>query len=184
MSLVYPERKWIKERKHDTEKPKLNPVKQISISIWSTTKFCETLASSSAHVSDDVIRLLTEARMRVMTFAHKTQAFQVLDSTLYGVLMRRPRFELRFRWAHATLKVILKVYHDFKHTMVPPNVCGAFRALGLEFDTRRGPSGLLLDEVKLWERGIRQELWCVHFPLDQLSGRRTAPWFNWINKPE
>jgi hypothetical protein len=31
MSLVYPERKWIKDRKHDGEKPKLNRTKQISI---------------------------------------------------------------------------------------------------------------------------------------------------------
>jgi hypothetical protein len=38
MSLVYPERKRIKERKHDAEKPKLNRTKQISILSRSITK--------------------------------------------------------------------------------------------------------------------------------------------------
>jgi hypothetical protein len=38
MSLVYPERKWIKERRHDAEKPKLNRTKQISILSQSITK--------------------------------------------------------------------------------------------------------------------------------------------------
>jgi hypothetical protein len=31
MSRVYPERKWIKERRHDPEKRKINRLKQISI---------------------------------------------------------------------------------------------------------------------------------------------------------
>jgi hypothetical protein len=38
MSLVYPERKWIKERNYDAEKPKLNRTKQISILFRSITK--------------------------------------------------------------------------------------------------------------------------------------------------
>jgi hypothetical protein len=38
MSLVYPERKWIKERMHYTEEPKLNRVKQISILTGSIIK--------------------------------------------------------------------------------------------------------------------------------------------------
>jgi hypothetical protein len=41
----------------------------------------------SAHAPDDVIRLLTEARVRVITFApHTTHIFQILDVTLFGVL--------------------------------------------------------------------------------------------------
>jgi hypothetical protein len=38
MSPVYPERKWIEEGKNDTEKPKLNRVKQISILARSITE--------------------------------------------------------------------------------------------------------------------------------------------------
>jgi hypothetical protein len=38
MSRVYPERKWIKERSHDTEKPKLNGVTEIAILTRSITE--------------------------------------------------------------------------------------------------------------------------------------------------
>jgi hypothetical protein len=49
------------------------------------------------------------------------------------------------------VKVIMKVYHDLTQTMMPCNVWGAFRALGIEFDTRSEPYELLFDEVKLRE---------------------------------
>jgi hypothetical protein len=92
----------------------------------------------SAHVSDDVIRILTEAMVRIITFApHTTQVFQVLDLTLFGIVEWRPRHELPFQNDHATLKVIRKVYRDFTQTMVPSNVWGAFRTHELEFYTRR-----------------------------------------------
>jgi hypothetical protein len=43
--------------------------------------------NSSAHVNDDVIRLLTGARVRVIAFAPSTtQIFQILDLALFGVL--------------------------------------------------------------------------------------------------
>jgi hypothetical protein len=52
----------------------------------------------SAHVTDDVIRLLTETRVRVIAFApHTTHIFQILDLALFGVLKRRPRYERRLR---------------------------------------------------------------------------------------
>jgi hypothetical protein len=71
----------------------------------------------SAHVTDDVIRLLTEARVCVITFApHTTQIFQVLDLTLFGVLKRRLRCELSFENENATVKFTMQVYHDFKQT--------------------------------------------------------------------
>jgi hypothetical protein len=67
----------------------------------------------SAHVSDDVIRIFIEARVRVITFAlHTTQVFQVLVLTLIGVLKRRPRYELPFHDDNAIDKCPMKVYHD------------------------------------------------------------------------
>jgi hypothetical protein len=65
------------------------------------------MAHCSADVSDDVIRILTDARARVITFApHTTQVFQVLDLTLFGVLKRCPRYELPFDANNATVTVI------------------------------------------------------------------------------
>jgi hypothetical protein len=81
------------------------------------------MANCSAHVTDDVIRLLTEARVRVITFApHTTHIFQVLDLTLFGVVKRRPRYEPPFETENSTVKFLMKVYHDFRQTMVPSNV--------------------------------------------------------------
>jgi hypothetical protein len=92
------------------------------------------MALCSAHVTDDVIGLLTEARVRDITFApHTTQIFEVLDLTLFGVLKRRPRYKRPFENENATARRIMTKYHDFKQTMVSPNIWGAFRALGLDF---------------------------------------------------
>jgi hypothetical protein len=139
----------------------------------------------SGHVTDDVIPLLTEARVCVITFApDTTHIFQVLDLTLFGVLKRRPRYELPLETDCATVKFIMKVYHDFKHTTVPSNVWGAFDALGLDFDTRREPFRLLFDEEKLRGRAGVQGLWSLDFPLDEVSDRRRVAQFGWINGPE
>jgi hypothetical protein len=122
------------------------------------------MAHCSADVSDDVIRILTEARARVITFApHTTQVLQVLDLAFFGVLNRCPRYELPFDENNATVKVITKVYHDFTQTMARPNVWGTFCALVFEFDTRREPYELLFDEAKLRESAGFQELCSVMF---------------------
>jgi hypothetical protein len=139
----------------------------------------------SAHVRDDVIRILNEAAVRLITFApHTIQIFQLLDLTLFGVLKRRPRYELPLDDDNATVRFIMKVYHDFGQTMIGPNIWGAFRALGLEFDVGSVPYMLLFGKIKLRERAGFQALWSVAFPLDQLSGRRRTTRFDWINKPE
>jgi hypothetical protein len=81
------------------------------------------MAHCSADVSHDVIHILSEAKVRVITFApHTTQVFQVLVLTLFGVLKRYPRYELPFDENNATVKVITKVYRDFRQTMARPNV--------------------------------------------------------------
>jgi hypothetical protein len=68
----------------------------------------------SAHFTDDVIRILTEARVRVITFASRTtQVFPGLDLTLFDVLRWRAVYELPFDDDNVTLKFVMKVYHDF-----------------------------------------------------------------------
>jgi hypothetical protein len=137
------------------------------------------------HISDDVIRILTEAMVRVITSApYTTQVFQVLDLTLFGVLKPCPRYELPFDGNNATVKVIMKVYRDFRQTIIKSNIWRAFLALGLEFDMRREPDRLSFNEEKLRERAGFQGRWSPDFPLDQLSGRRRIARFGCINKAE
>jgi hypothetical protein len=118
----------------------------------------------SSHIINDVLDLLTEARVRVITFAHTTQIFQVLDTTLFGVLKRRQRYELPFGGEKASVKFLMKVYHDFKQTMVEPNIWGAFQALDFEFNTRSEPYRLLFNEKKLRESTGFREVWSIAFP--------------------
>jgi hypothetical protein len=103
--------------------------------------------------------------VRVITFGpHTAQIFQVLDLRLSGVLKRRPRRELSFEDDNATIKFIIKVYLDFRQTMVPPNVWGAFQALGLDSDTRNERYWLLFNEKKPRESACFRERWSIDFP--------------------
>jgi hypothetical protein len=110
-----------------------------------------------------------------------TRIFQILDLILFGVLKRRPRYELPLETDNSTVKFIMKVYHDFRQTMVPFNGWGAFHALGFDYDTRRKLSRLLFDEERLGGSGGFRELWPVDFPLDQLWDRRRDVRVGWIN---
>jgi hypothetical protein len=105
-----------------------------------------------------VVGLLTEARVRVITFApHTTQIFQVLDVTLFGVLQRRLGYKLPFEDEKETVGFIMKVYHDFKETMVEPNIWEAFQTIWFEFDTEAEPYRLLFNEETLRQiEGFRQ----------------------------
>jgi hypothetical protein len=88
-----------------------------------------------SHVTDDIIGLLTETRVRTMTPAsHTTQIFQILDVTLFRVFERRLGYKLPFEDEKETAKFIIKVYRDFKQTMVKPNIWGAFREIRFEFE--------------------------------------------------
>jgi hypothetical protein len=92
------------------------------------------------HVTDDIISLLTEARVRVTTVApHTSQIFQILDVTRFGVLKRRLPYKLPFDDGKETVKFIMKAYRDFKQTMAEPNTWGAFRAIEFESDTEAEP---------------------------------------------
>jgi hypothetical protein len=106
--------------------------------------------------------------------------------TLFGVLKRRLGYKLPFEDEKETVRFIMKVYHDFKETMVESNIWIAFRAIGFEFafGTEAEPSRLLFNEEKLRQSEGFRELWSIHFPCDQLSSRRQNARFDWINKQE
>jgi hypothetical protein len=83
------------------------------------------MENCSDHLNDDEIHLLQEARLRIIASApHATQVFHVLDLTVFRVLKKRPTYDLSFRWNNAIVKCIMKVYiyHDFRRTMIPPNI--------------------------------------------------------------
>jgi hypothetical protein len=94
---------------------------------------------TSAHITPGVIELLSTARVRVVTSApHTTQIFQVLDLTLFGVLKRRDQYQLSLEDDAASTRFIRKAYHDFRMTMVEPNIWRAFRGIGFKYSVAYG----------------------------------------------
>jgi hypothetical protein len=68
----------------------------------------------SPHLAPAVLTLLSNARVRIVTFApNTTQIFQILDLTVFGVFKRREQYQLPFDDERATMHFIRKVYHDF-----------------------------------------------------------------------
>jgi hypothetical protein len=94
--------------------------------------------NGAIHVAADMLRFLTEVRVRVLAFApYTTQIFNVLALTLSGVLKRFFRHELASRDGNATLTFKMQAYHDFGEVVVEPNVLTACCALHL-IATREG----------------------------------------------
>jgi transposase len=138
-----------------------------------------------AHVKDEVLGLLNQARVRIVTFApHTTHLFQILDLALFGMFKRRGQYHLPFENDHGTAAFIQKVYHDFRATMIDTNIRAAFTHIGLSFVLVGGIMRLRFDEIILRETPGFQELWTIDFPLEKLSARRQRTPFGWINKPE
>jgi hypothetical protein len=113
--------------------------------------------------------------VRVITFApYPTQIFQILDVMLFGVLKRRLGYKLPFEDENEAVKFIMKLYRDFKQTMVEPNIWGAFRVIGFEFEfyTEAEPYRLLFNKEKLRQSEGFRGLWSIAFPVDQRSSGR------------
>jgi hypothetical protein len=85
----------------------------------------------SFHISEKVIPVLTNARVRVITFApHTTHISQMLDVVLFGALKKRASGLEMWNKESDTAAFILRLYHDFKQTMVEMNMSATFQPLG------------------------------------------------------
>jgi hypothetical protein len=78
---------------------------------------------------------------------------------------------------------LIRVYHDFKLTMIEVNIWRAFAAIGFSYDIAETPYRLLFDEQKLRRSRAFAEPWDRDTPLESLSTRRRQVRFGWINKP-
>jgi hypothetical protein len=139
----------------------------------------------SPHISDEVIAALTNARVKVITFAsHTTHIFQMLDVVLFGAMKKRASGLEMWNEEADTAAFIIRLYHDFKQTMVEVNIWGAFSAIGFSYDISESPYSLLFDEEKFRQSRRFMEFWAHDEPLESLSTRRRQIKFGWINKPE
>jgi hypothetical protein len=139
----------------------------------------------SPHIADDVIAVLTSVRVQIITFApHTTHIFQILDVVLFGGMKKHATGLEILDEEQPAAAFILKVYHDFKQTMIEVNIWGAFAAIGFSYDIAQNPYWQLFDEEKLRQSPGFLELWGHDTPLESLSKRRREAKFEWINEPE
>jgi hypothetical protein len=141
----------------------------------------------SPHLTPVVIERLSlsKAGVRIVTFAlHTKHIFQVLDLVLFGVLKKHGLYQLPLRDDVPAAKCIKKVYHDFRATMIDDKIWGAFRGIDITYTTVAEVQRVLFDEKKLRESKGFRELWDIAFPLENLSARRRASKFGWINRSE
>jgi hypothetical protein len=103
---------------------------------------------------------------------------------LFGVLKKHGQYQLPLGNDVPAARFIKKVYHDFQAMVIDDNIWGAFRGIGITYTTVAGVQRVLFDEKKLRESDGFGELWDIDFPLENLSARRRASEFGWINRPE
>jgi hypothetical protein len=72
----------------------------------------------------------------------------VLDVVLFGALTKHGTGLRTLEKQQPGAAFLLKVYHDFKQTMVEVNIWGAFAVIGFIYDIQQNPYGLLFDEEK------------------------------------
>jgi hypothetical protein len=136
-------------------------------------------------MGDAVLELLTGARVRVITFAPQTtQIFQMLDVVLFGAMKKHAASLTMLDEEQPAAALLIKVYHDYKQTMVEVNIWAAFAAIGLTHDIAEDSYELIFDEEKFRQSPDFLELWERDVPLDSLSNRRQRARFGWINQPE
>jgi hypothetical protein len=123
--------------------------------------------------------------VRIITIAtHTTRIFKVLDLILFGALKKHATGLEMADEEQPAAAFLLKVYHDFKQTMIEVHIWGAFAAIGFSYDIAQNPYGLLFDEKKLRQIPGFVALWECHPPLESLSKRRREAKFGRINEPE
>jgi 2-methylisocitrate lyase-like PEP mutase family enzyme len=70
--------------------------------------------NSSSHVGEEVLSLLRDVRVRVISWTpHTTHIFQELDLCLFGVLKRRGQYLLPFDDHQTTTSFLLNIYWTF-----------------------------------------------------------------------
>jgi hypothetical protein len=127
----------------------------------------------SPHMTDAVMTILTREHVKVITFAtHTIHIFQVLDLVLFGALEKRATRLSTLDEEQSAAVFIIRVYHDFRQTMVEVNIWRVLSAIGFSYDITQKPYEFLFDEEKFRQSRAFIELWERYLPFESLSRRR------------
>jgi hypothetical protein len=76
-----------------------------------------------SHLSDNVVAVLTRARLQIIIFTHHTtHIFQIPDVILFGALKKHANGLKMVDEGQPAAAFLLKVYHDFKQTLIEVNI--------------------------------------------------------------
>jgi hypothetical protein len=77
----------------------------------------------SLHASDEIIAVLTNPRVRIITFAPSTtHIFQMFAVVRFGALRKHANGLNMFDGEHPATVFLLRVYGNFKQTMIEVNL--------------------------------------------------------------
>jgi hypothetical protein len=127
----------------------------------------------SSNMASHVIGPLTEARVYIANFRSQIRRiFHVFDVTLFHVLKRQARCELRSANEKAAVQFNRKINHDFNQIMAEFNIWEAVKTLRFEFHIRAESYRLWYNEKELRKSSGFRAIWPIAFSPDQLS----TPW--------
>jgi hypothetical protein len=163
--------------------PKLNDLR--GLEQFAEEEIILLIDNAPSHVSEVSLRLLRDAKARVITWPpHTTQIFQQLDRSLFQVMKQRDQYKSPFDDEQGTANFRFQIYHMFKQTMIEANIWGAFQEAGFYFDLSIEPYQIRFDEEKLRRMLTLQESWVLDFPPEKPTPRRWAAKLGWIKRLE
>jgi Fe2+ transport system protein FeoA len=131
------------------------------------------MGNCPSHLMQEVLGLLNNARVRIVTFApHTTHPFQVLDLILFGIFKGRQKYQLPFEDDNDTVAFIEKEYQGFRTAMIDTNIRAAFRHIGVTFHMLDDVMRVQFNGETLRERSGFPWLRLKNIPLEALSARR------------
>jgi hypothetical protein len=137
----------------------------------------------SPHISDEVVPVFIHARVQIIIFATQTTyIFQILDVILFGPLKNHANGLKMFDEEQSAADFLLKVYHDFKQTMIEVNTWRVFAAIGFTHDIEQSQYAMLFDKEKPRQSPGFTELCERDTPLGSMSRRRQNAKFGWMDE--
>lgn len=141
------------------------------------------LDSCSAHIDDEILRILGENGIKAIAFpAHTTNIFQALDLVLFGIFKKKKETQKSTVDQNKQAFLSSKIINAYEETMTGSRIRSSFHRAGFTIDTSKNPHRLIFDENLLKDNPGFKELWDANIPIEMLSTRRRNHKFGWLNE--
>jgi transposase len=138
----------------------------------------------SAHISPAIIGLLSEHRVKAITFPpHTSGIFQMLDLVFFGVFKRTKKHLAKDPSVPVMEDHAMRMFRACESAGASSTVRGGFIRAGFIY-TRNADGGYVLgfDEAKIRNAPEFREVWDIDFPMHKLSPRRRTSRWGFLNE--